>query len=308
MEELKGQKAGSDVHKDMLSILMRETAEPGICSDAEPHQDLNGRFDGIDLDDESEEATADLMSRLTAEEKQQFEHMVRTGQITSLIPDMKTDPWWLTFKPKLVEQVSESTVTGFGCRRDLVNRLPELTSICKKEPSLLIKYSVINVLISYCSACRRFAGDHMSLSDEFVQELLLGSAVLSEAAVFQSTSTAMHHCSHQLIHELKLSTKEVRTLFQDVRIIAGDKNLVLELLADIWFVLNKCLSAKCDKEHRSTLKRLQKKVEFMIAWCKKRGADLHDVVREVEYLTVRLPVDEDDVDPQSVDHKLFVVK
>lgn len=301
MQELKGQKSDTQTQKEMISMLKREASHSPPDSGIDDQ--LIHRFDDIDFDDESDDTTVELLSRLTAEERQQFEHMVTTGQVTSFMPVIRRDPWYLTFKPTLVTQASDKA--GFGVRRDLINQLPELSAICgQKEPSVHLKYCLMNVLVSYCSACRHFNGERMSLADEFVDELLLGSAVLREGAVFQDTSTALHHCTQHLIQELHLTVEEVRRLFEDVRLIIQDKNLVLEVMADVWLAMDKCLSdKKPEKEKRVKLKLLQKKVQFLIAWCKKQ--ELQSVAHEVDFVTAGLPVSRRQTDDPL---ELFVLK
>lgn len=274
----------------MVSIL-KHVAESPIADHelddetdlGEDGDDLIDRLDGIDLHDESDKGAAELLSRLTADERKEFEDMISSGRIVSLIPDEeKRDAWWINFKPKLVSEDSDSPSSGLGDRRDLINRLPQLSAICGREPSPYLKYCLINLFISYCYTCRLFNGDHRSCADEFLEELTLRCPVVRDGTVFHDTGTALQHCLHELTIEQHITEAFARQLLEDVKCILLDKNAVLELLSHMWFVVRTCLSCTRLKESRKDNRLLLKKMEYLIAWSKERGEELQLLVHEVD--------------------------
>lgn len=262
----------SNSKKDMVEIL-RRTADDEV--DGSPESD--SRFDGIDLDDVSAEGITELLSRLTTQERKEFEEMVSSGRITSLIPkEDREEAWWLHFKPKLVSDDADPSSSGLGPNRDLVNRIPALTAISKQEASPDLKYCLLNLFISYCYTFRLFNGDRSSCPDDFLDEIRLRSAVVGEEAVFRDTATALVHCTQNLLGEKLVSQEFVQQLLEDVKLIASDKNASLELLSDLWFVIRDCLTIKAKRKEN---KLLQKKIEYFISWTRDRYEEYLPAIR-----------------------------
>lgn len=290
LEELKSQPPDTSSKRNVVNILKRDAdSEKSSATDCfSGEEDLARRFDGIDFEDVSAEGTADLLARLTADERSDFENMISSGSIASLIPDEdKSEPWWINFQPVLLSEELDSVSSGLGARRDLVNRLPLLSAISGREPSPHLKYCLMNVVISYCYTCRLFNGDHLSCADEFLEEISLRSPVVRDAFVFCDTGTALQDCLQTLVNEQHISQAFVRQLFEDVKLVIADRNTVLELLSHVWFVIHECLSCASLKAKRKDIRLLSKKIEYFIAWTKERGHELEPLVQEIDLLSVQ---------------------
>jgi len=89
-EELNIQDSDGVRKKEMIDILKRvygENEESESDSDDEEFTDINERLNGIDLDDSEK-----VWSSLTDTEKAEFEHLVKSGDITKILPQYT--PWW----------------------------------------------------------------------------------------------------------------------------------------------------------------------------------------------------------------------
>ena len=285
LEKLKSDSPHAGSEKDMVAILKRVAEESDTDPPAECSGDLVSRFKGIDFDDDSAEGTTKLLARLTAEERKEFEEMVCCGRIINLIPDEeKAEPWWINFRPKLVSDECDSQSSGLGAKRDLVNQLPPLSAISGRAASPDLKYCLMNLFISYCYTYRLFSGDHMSCPEDFLEELCLRCAVLRDGSVFRDTATALQHCAHNLISERLVSQAFVKLLFEDVKSVTSDKNAILRLFADVWFLVHQCISCATLKSKRKENKLLLKKIEYFVAWTKDQSHELVPLIHEIDLL------------------------
>ncbi|CAD5111977.1 DgyrCDS1231 [Dimorphilus gyrociliatus] len=145
VEGLKDMNNDDGNKRKMIEILnkMRKDEDPDLNIES-----LEDRIEGLDLDNDTEE----LWSKLTDEEKSEFERLCKKGN--AFVEPW--NPWWyesVNLRPNLTEEI-----------------LP-LQTLLKKEPSKTLAYSILNTLLCYCYICRRFNGDYIDLSSEAAQEV-----------------------------------------------------------------------------------------------------------------------------------------
>lgn len=287
MEDLQDQKAGSDSAKRMIEILKRQAESDTSADDEEYDDDIASRFEGIDLtinddEEESEAVTQELISRLTATEMREFEHLIATGRIADLIPPATlSDPWWINFNPCLVQEVKDTATSN--PRRDLINRLPDFTQITRTQASPFLKYNLLNLFMSYCYLWRYFNGKYRNLADEYLTELQAISPVASQGKVaFDDTASALTACQTFLVQSRNVPTATISQLINDVKCISGNKHMALELLADLWLLIEHALAI--GTKRKKDLKLLQKKIEYFIAWVKSYSNELSSLSSEIDHL------------------------
>ncbi|XP_014285626.1 zinc finger HIT domain-containing protein 2 [Halyomorpha halys] len=170
--ELKGSKVSVDGKKKMLEILKRISNEDAafdeeLDSDDEASlPDLSERLAGIDINDSDV-----VWEKLSVTEQAAFKELIKTGDISSLIPAW--EPWWFQRinKPKLVEVDKDFFSDGAleeikkKCPRHL-NNIKPLSEITKIKPSQSVSFDLINILGGYCITVRYYNGSHFDFPEE----------------------------------------------------------------------------------------------------------------------------------------------
>jgi len=160
--------------------------------DSDDDDDLAERLEGVDLEDADQ-----VWTRLTPEERAEFEKMCATGNIQNLVPEFV--PWWDPRKNevKLVQDVAyhegqkDSDEANARPTFDVASIPPLKSLIGDKPASPLIKFSLLNVTYAYAYAMKLFGGYEPDDSVEFVSVCLAVSANLSEGQNFDSADVAV---------------------------------------------------------------------------------------------------------------------
>ncbi|XP_050433857.1 zinc finger HIT domain-containing protein 2 isoform X2 [Adelges cooleyi] len=224
--------------KEMLDILKRvygENEDSATDSDDEDYTDLNQRLNGIDLDD------AELVwNHLTDSEKAEFEHLVKSGDITKVLPQYI--PWWcLPIEKKLVSELGEDDdSTKFPL---LFANIPSFTSISKKPPSDCVQWNLVNILTSYVFLIRYYNGKHKSYLSEFINGIYNLSLNLLNNQNFESYDTA--------VKSVELCILE-HEMFKDSE---GSFNLITE---DLEAIFNNGLQSNCNHNVKLALSDLHR--------------------------------------------------
>lgn len=170
--ELKGNKVSLDGKKRMLEILNRisnedVTFDEELDSDDEASlPDLSERLAGIDINDPDM-----VWEKLSVCEQAAFKELIKTGDISSLIPAW--EPWWFQRidKPKLVEL--DKDFFSEGAFEEIKNKCPRhykkirpLSEITKIKPSNCVSFDLINILGGYCLTVRYYNGNHFDFPEE----------------------------------------------------------------------------------------------------------------------------------------------
>ena len=245
-----------EVRKRTLEIIKREYEQlVGQDEKAVDLEELREQFGDLHLADERH-----LWSKLSEEEKQNFEQLIKRNEIVNLLPVDCWTPWYLKVEPKrLIEQVDgqddapENEEENFDLKKDKlikeiedklkqlncrvpvldlpIQRLTDLTSI---SPSPHVKCAIISVLFAYCFVCRHFGNDHLSFpveSFKLIEEL---SLFTQKKIVFISSRQAIQFVIQLLINRQKCKTDLMLVLIEDLKLILNHPDKIyLNIIADL---------------------------------------------------------------------------
>ncbi|GLV38288.1 uncharacterized protein CBL_12937 [Carabus blaptoides fortunei] len=240
MTELRTQDKDPAMKQKMLDILNKVHAsdhnEPDIDSDDdEETPDLAERLANVDLND-----VKTIWSLLTADEKQEFESLVRSGDVTKLVP--LWIPWWEQHvKKPLVQELHTNLEPDYikSCPKVMEN-IKLFQSLTKVKPSDCVKYNVVNTIAAYTCTVRYFNGDHFDFSNEAVYLLMCLSKNLHSSVNFESYSLALESV-HQLalVNEWMSTDTEVKSkIYKDIEhILQGPEYSISTAVCDSPFLL-----------------------------------------------------------------------
>jgi len=216
-----------------------------------------------------------LENILTPEEKKKFKLMIESGSIFNLLPSNFWDPWYLRYTKSLIQEID---VHNEDQQKDNQNsnndeEIPKhpcfdtfhLTKYVQNS-SPLIRFNIINTILSYCYVCRYFTGDyHLNANEAY--SLLLESSILSNKEIIcENCSNALQITWRRLIEQKSTPLCFIKQLLTDTcYIIQNGNDLILRILNDIIE-----LSLKVTKPFNSSQakpKVIIKKIQFYIAWC-----------------------------------------
>lgn len=247
--------------------------------EGEGDENAADRFGDIDFSRDLDDDTAlEVLNRLTEKERAEFDQLVRTGGIMNLIPMHEYwKPWWTLYKPSLVEELEHEANNGASASSQvkglplIMKNIVKLTDLISRPPSKLVKYNVVNILLSYCYVCRFFNGDHLEIPIDAAVELLAVSSPLSDLEKhFSDANTAVQSCIQFLINDRSCPVAFIIILLEDVKIILSSKQFILRSLSDLRGIFKsavKQLSDEKDKDQMKAFKLISKKIEFFTSWC-----------------------------------------
>ncbi|KAF6212172.1 hypothetical protein GE061_012693 [Apolygus lucorum] len=225
-EYLKAEGPDSQSKNKMMEMLKKfenEQLDEDDLRDSEDSDDessLTDRLAEVDLDDPDE-----VWDKLLPEERQEFLELLKSGDVTKLIPEW--EPWWekkyhvpkVRFlddpvEPKYVEE----------CPRIL--SVPNFSVLTKSDPSPHVYFNFINVLASFAVTARYLNGDFDAMPVEAAATVMRVSKNLSNNEVFLDLDTAIESVSQSVIEcswiSLNADPKRSDLLAQDIRnILAG---------------------------------------------------------------------------------------
>lgn len=301
MEGLSDYMASPEERHKMVETLkrMQDDDDGYLDSDDEDEADLLDRLQGLNLDSDTDK----IWEKLTKSEKEEFQKMISNGQLGGII-EIWT-PWWNykdNRKVKDIEEVEKNTPQSPSIRENILN-ISELLRNC--QPSVNIKYTVVSVLYAYTYICRLHNGDHLSTPTDSAKALLELCNALRTTQTHSSVSEAIQSCLHKADgdpHSSQISPKFKLFLIQDViRIIEGPNSTpsvdyVMAAFSDLLRLWQEAIQeiskdlkkAKNNEKLVSALKtkkksffRIEKKVQFLLSWCKSYGVDLQDSLDEL---------------------------
>ncbi|XP_049813169.1 zinc finger HIT domain-containing protein 2 [Schistocerca nitens] len=286
--ELKLENDDPEGQRKVLEILSRMRTEEQDELDSDDERDLSERLEGVDLDD------ADSVWKcLTECERQEFEALVREGDITDVLP--LWEPWWTYRKEKaLVQELDEACCTEeepyIKTCPPLKTGIPHFSHLSKHPPAPDVKWNIINVLAAYCYVARYFNGDHKEQPLQAACLLERLSGVLRANFSYKSTEIAVDAVVQDI---LSCFGHTEETIYDDVmKVLRGPEEsrpyfYVQAGLSDIHqlftlaYKIKKSGSkrktgefSKCFKESlydghditKEQLFLLKKKVEYFLAW------------------------------------------
>ncbi|CAH1401477.1 unnamed protein product [Nezara viridula] len=227
--ELKGNKVSLDGKKKMMEILNRISNEDVTfdeeldSDDEESLPDLSERLAGIDINDSDK-----VWGKLSVSEQAAFKELVKTGDISSLIPAW--EPWWLQRinKPKLVEL--DKDFFSEAELKDIKNKCPLhykkiklLSEITKIKPSHCVSFDLINILGSYSLTVRYYNGNHFDFPEEAAAIMHKLSKSLTYPQKFVSAEIALDAVGLEALtyNGIEVNEDDVKLMKTDVKRIMG---------------------------------------------------------------------------------------
>ncbi|XP_076249698.1 zinc finger HIT domain-containing protein 2 [Calliopsis andreniformis] len=174
-EELKSQEKDPEDRNKMIEILRRvheqdlkyvdletdgttneeeeELEEQMDSDDEEDALDLEQRLQNINLDNADE-----VWSALTEDEKQQFEALLKNGEIEKLLPEWI--PWWTYHvNRKLIQDMSQQSDKETNEFPALV-QVPLFNELQKASPN--VQFNITNVIYAYTYIANYYNGDYLN--------------------------------------------------------------------------------------------------------------------------------------------------
>lgn len=258
---------------DILKAAHKEEAEDGD-DDHEGVDDvaeLVQRLEQTDIDPET------AWSYLTEDEKQEFEEMIKSGDVGKLVPVWK--PWWEDVP--LVTEVTADDSSKQCASSPSVQPLCKLTS---REPAPCVVNSVLNVLCGYVHVVRLYNGE---LIAESADDLLGVSSVLADDAVFSAPAEAIQAVLQKVATgQSGTATEELPVLLKTFRKFLespGVKGNALRALEETRNALEVAASVPgCERELKNKLRRIVKKVEYMMSWTAEHGTKLLSCLTDID--------------------------
>ncbi|XP_015429219.1 PREDICTED: zinc finger HIT domain-containing protein 2 [Dufourea novaeangliae] len=180
LDELKSQEGDPVSKNKMLEILKRvhetdlnnvdlenygisdeeedgELEEQLDSDDEEDIPDLDKRMQDVNLDDAD-----DVWSALTDAERQEFEALIKNGQIETLLPQWV--PWWTYHtKKKLVQDMDEKDSRQEKEYPSLID-VPIFNELQKASSN--VHFNLVNVIYAYAYMANYYNGDYLNCSVE----------------------------------------------------------------------------------------------------------------------------------------------
>ncbi len=300
---------GDEAKKKMVEALKRDhdDGEEEEAVDSDDEDDLCDRLDGVDLDGDPDE----LWSRLTAEERADFERLVASGEIADMLPEFR--PWWEWegADSKVVEVDKECLPPDMP---EIVDPIVPLPKSFRASPN--VRYGLANALYAYAYGIRYFRGDLSEDPLHFCSMLFDLSAGLSpSAANFDSFDLALESAAQAvnvtarwavsaqttrgakrdvvaivkgclsanrdafLLAALSHIKRSIRAAIRELRAkkssdVKGEPDLSKDSLPP-WKRQERARDANVDS---AALKKAEKKIEFYLSWVLANGDEL-DVLR-----------------------------
>jgi len=229
-------KEGKQSMMDILQRMNKEEEEDSESDDSDDDEEpieLAERLQGIDLDN-----AAEVWDKLSKEERKQFDELVKSGDLASVLPEY--EPWWkVKVKVPKIKDLADPDDESYKENCPEVNQsIVNFNTICK-SPSVYLKYGLLNVLYAYAYAVKYFSGDYKDEFCEFIEIVQLLSKNL-DGHNFELADTAVESAASEVNNHqfLTISLEFSRNVKKDVVDIVkgptGDDNYyILAGLSDL---------------------------------------------------------------------------
>ncbi|RZF36587.1 hypothetical protein LSTR_LSTR010698 [Laodelphax striatellus] len=224
-DEIKSQETNPDAQKKMLEILqrMQQQQEDGDFDgddvlfgedDEDELVDLADRLKDVDLED------ADTVWKcLTEEERNEFQELLKSGDIESVVP--KFEPWWTVKDEKKVIDLDQEEKEMEDLRKrcpKVENKVVQFSDLSKVSPAGTVCYNVANVLAAYSVIVRYYNGEHKQYVSESAPLLVAISTNLS---------------ANQNFPELDMAVKSVQLEITNCQCLSQVEGINVEMEADV---------------------------------------------------------------------------
>ncbi|XP_053986309.1 zinc finger HIT domain-containing protein 2-like [Hylaeus volcanicus] len=203
-EELKSYENDPEDRKKMVEILKRvhqqtlenvdletddirdeEEVEPEEQLDSDDEEDvpdLENRLRNVNLNNADE-----VWSALTDAERQEFEALVKNGEIEKLLPDWI--PWWTYhIKKKLVQEIDQEDDEQRIQVPPLID-VPIFNELQKASPN--VHFNLINVVYAYAYIANYYNGDYLNCPIEATVVFLDLSDNMKQNKVYENAESAV---------------------------------------------------------------------------------------------------------------------
>lgn len=226
LEDLEEEEQGleGETHSDLDSDDEEGATKVIECSD------LAERLQNVDLND----ANA-VWQKLTTEEQKDFEKLVQTGDISTIVPDYK--PWWVVEVPLLIQDVTEQNgghqIVAHEKQLqlpDLIDNIRRFGELSTKSPDPCVRHNLVNILAAYTFAARFFNGDHQSYPHESAHCLVSICANIKANWNYESDAAALESVAMEARNEgLRFDDQDVQTMRSDVDKLLHPPQSAIEL-------------------------------------------------------------------------------
>ncbi|KAK7573765.1 hypothetical protein V9T40_010956 [Parthenolecanium corni] len=296
-DELKLDQLDPESKNKMVDILKRfqnqdlDDFYPENDSDDDSIPDLSERIENIDLDDSDE-----VWSRLTEQEKLEFNAILNSGDLTDLIPEY--EPWWNKRYQKKIEELESflDQIKEYEKICPPLQPIVPFNTLSKVQPSPCILWNIVNIMGAYALTVRRFIGEHQNSAA--ASTILTLSTNLNANENFDSKEMATESIIYQANADTSItcSIEEANVIRDDIdKFLAGPKNddvefYILSALSDLQRLFQDSLSHKKKGEKKTEFskkypppkavidkekaKRSVKKLTFYLSWTKEFYAGL----------------------------------
>ncbi|CAL7938745.1 unnamed protein product [Xylocopa violacea] len=217
LDELKSQESDPEGRQKMIEILKRvheqdlenmealvesdemddeeETIEESVeeldSDDDETVPNLERRLQNINLDNADE-----VWSALTDAEKQEFEALIKNGDIEKFLPQWV--PWWTYHsKKKLVEDLDEKSDEQRIELPSLID-VPIFNELQKASPN--VEFNVINVIYAYAYVANYYNGDYLNCPVEATVVFLDLCDNMKLNKIYENPESAINSVIHRVIN------------------------------------------------------------------------------------------------------------
>lgn len=183
--------------------------------------DLSQRLEGISLDD----ADA-IWAKLTVAERQEFEKIVQSDDVSSIMPSFT--PWWENKVQKVLIQeinndeteIQHEYTSNSADHPKICDTIVEFETISPKAPAPCVANNLVNVLTAYTATVRFCMGEHMHNATEAVNYLVQICANLRANANFDDQQMAIESVRYES-HSAGFSTddKDMQQMRKDIDFI-----------------------------------------------------------------------------------------
>lgn len=301
VSSLESENATQEARKQMLDILKR-TAEQDSDDDELENEvpSLEERLAGIDLSKDVDENI--LWGRLTQEERNQFETLLKEQRFEDILPVKK--PWWALTEVNLVEEVEGTSSTIAG--DDLFSKLPpfpmgtkDISTLTSRPVADCVKYTVVCCLFCYAYVMRFNNFEVTDFTEEIADDVFYLAPVLSEPKNYLTLEEVVQDSVRLLASsKFNMPVKFTAVLANDVcAIINGPTNTypryyTLCALSHLRCLISNFLqllsTLPVSKELKKSRKKMAlfavRKIDFLISWVKENDDRLKDIVSSLQLL------------------------
>ncbi|XP_043251045.1 zinc finger HIT domain-containing protein 2 [Colletes gigas] len=167
-----------------------EELEEQLDSDDEDDvPDLEKRLQNVNLDNPDE-----VWSTLTDAEKQEFEALIKNGEIEKLLPQWV--PWWTYhMKRKLVQELNQQDSEQTREYPSLID-VPIFNELQKASPSVC--FNLTNVIYAYAYIANYYNGDYLNCPIEATVVFLDLSNNMKQNKVYENDLSAIGSVAHNI--------------------------------------------------------------------------------------------------------------